>query len=244
MSVMCAVASSSQQQPGWLIDEVASAGRENLDPEHVARYDGKEDANAAAEVQLLQRVGLSSGSTVVDLGTGTGQLALAVAPHCARVVAVDVSPVMLRVLRGKVAAAGAVNIDIVEAGFLTYQHSGPPADAVYSRYALHHLPDAWKAIALVRIHDMLRPGGVLRLQDVVYNFEPQQAEDRIEAWCATGADGVVGEWSRAELEDHVRDEHSTFTWLLEPMIARAGFSVEQADHSANGIFASYVLRRH
>ncbi|MGB3333287.1 MAG: class I SAM-dependent methyltransferase [Mycobacterium sp.] len=244
MTLMCAAAPSSQPQPRWLINEVASAGRENLDPAHAARYDGKEDANAAAEVQLLQRVGIGSGSTIVDLGAGTGQFALAVAPHCARVVAVDVSPVMLRVLREKVATAGTVNIDIVEAGFLTYQHSGPPADAVYSRYALHHLPDAWKAIALVRMHDMLRRGGVLRLQDVVYNFEPQQAEDRIEAWCATGADGVIGEWSRAELEDHVRDEHSTFTWLLEPMIARAGFSVEQADHTADGIVASYILRRH
>lgn len=48
------------------------------------------------------------------------------------------------------------------------------------------------------------------------------------AWCATGGDGIVGEWSRAELEEHLRDEHSTFTWLLEPMIERAGFTVEEA----------------
>ena len=228
--------------PGWLLDEVGSAGRENLDAGHVARYDGKEDAAAADEVALLGRWGLSEDSVVIDLGAGTGQFTLAVARHCARVVAVDVSPVMLELLRTKIEDAGLDRIDVVEAGFLTYEHTGRPADFVYSRYALHHLPDAWKAIALARMRDMLRPGGVLRVSDVVYNFPAQDAAARFEAWCATGGDGVVGEWSQAELEDHIRDEHSTFTWLLEPMFHRASFDIADAVHSDDGIFAQYVLR--
>ncbi|MGC2372877.1 MAG: hypothetical protein WA484_03280 [Solirubrobacteraceae bacterium] len=65
---------------------------------------------------------------------------------------------------------------------------------------------------------------------------------RMEAWCATGGDTVEAEWSRAELEEHVRDEHSTFTWLLEPMIARSGFEIAHAEHSEDGIFAEYLLR--
>lgn len=97
-------------------------------------------------------------------------------------------------------------------------------------------------MALSRIHAMLRPGGVLRLWDVVYDFEPAEAEERIEAWCATGADTDEGEWSRAELEEHVRDEHSTYTWLLEPMLERAGFEIAAAEHSADGMFAKYLLR--
>jgi hypothetical protein len=40
----------------------------------------------------------------------------------------------------------------------------------------------------------------------------------------------------------VRDEHSTFTWLLEPMIERAGFRVDEAVYSQDGIFAQYLLR--
>lgn len=228
--------------PGWLLDEVASAGRENLDADHVARYDAKEDAGAAAEVALLQEAGLTADSVVVELGAGTGQFALAAAPVCARVVAVDVSPVMLQLLRSKAAAARATNLDVVQAGFLTYEHHGAPADVVYSRYALHHLPDAWKAIALVRMRAVLRPGGLLRLWDVVYDFPAHQAEQRLEAWCATGGDQVEGEWSRGEYEEHVREEHSTFTWLLEPMFAHAGFTVEAAEHSEDGIFAKYLLR--
>ncbi|MGZ4727789.1 MAG: class I SAM-dependent methyltransferase [Acidimicrobiales bacterium] len=228
--------------PSWLRDEVASAGRENLDRVHVARYDAKEDSGAAQEVARLQSLGLTPASTVVDLGTGTGQLAVAVAPHCGRVVAVDVSPVMLEALRAKIRTSGLTNVEVVEAGFLTYEHRGTPADVVYSRYALHHLPDFWKAIALDRMRCMLRPGGVLRLWDIVYDFDPREADERIEAWCRTGGEDDEADWSRAELEEHVRDEHSTFTWLLEPMLERCGFEIETAERSDDAMFARYVAR--
>ncbi len=229
--------------PGWRPDEVAYAGRENLDPGHVARYDAKMDADAAAEVQLCRSLGLGRGSVVVELGAGTGQFALAVAPHCARVVAVDVSEVMLAALRAKAGRSSVPNLEVVRAGFLSYEHTGPPVDLVYSRYALHHLPDAWKAVALARIRGILRPGGVLRLWDVVYSFDPAEAEARLEAWCATAPDVAPADgWARAELEEHVRDEHSTFTWLLEPMLERCGFAIQTAERSDDGIFARYVLR--
>jgi ubiquinone/menaquinone biosynthesis C-methylase UbiE len=158
------------------------------------------------------------------------------------VIAVDVSELMLNRLQRKIADLGVSNVEIVRAGFLTYEHVGGPADFIYSRYALHHLPDFWKAVALKRLRPMLRAGGVLRLWDVVYDFAPAEATDRIEAWCATGGDAVEAEWSRAELEEHVRDEHSTFSWLLEPMIVRCGFEIIRAEHSEDGIFAKYLLR--
>jgi ubiquinone/menaquinone biosynthesis C-methylase UbiE len=145
------------------------------------------------------------------------------------VIAVDVSPLMLREVEAKVTNLRLSNVEVVQAGFLTYEHSGRPADVIYSRFALHHLPDFWKAVALDRLRRMVRPGGVLRLWDVVYDFAPSEAEDRLEAWCATGGDALEGEWSRAELEEHVRDEHSTFSWLLEPMIQRSGFEITRAE---------------
>ena len=228
--------------PAWFVDELDYAGRENLDSGHVARYDAKEDASAAAEVALLVELGLTRESLVVELGAGTGQFSVEVAPSCARVVAVDVSRPMLGRLVQKVTALGLGNVEIVRAGFLTYEHVGRPADFVYSRFALHHLPDFWKAVALDRLRGVVRPGGVVRLWDVVYDFAPSEAEERIEAWCATGGDAVEEEWSRAELEEHVRDEHSTFTWLLEPMIRRSGFDITHAEHSEEGVFSKYVLR--
>lgn len=86
-----AAARELSSHPGWLLDEVANAGRENLDANHVARYDAKEDAGAVDEVVLLTGLGLTRESVVIDIGAGTGQFALAAAPACARVVAVDVS---------------------------------------------------------------------------------------------------------------------------------------------------------
>lgn len=248
---VCAVASARVvtmdtpdhvESRGWRLNEFAHAGRENLDAAHVARYDAKMDAGADQEVQLLKELGMSSASTVVDLGAGTGQFTLAVASEAARVVAVDVSPVMVDLLHTKVDHRRPGNVEVVRAGFLTYQHAGEPVDFVYSRYALHHLPDFWKVIALTRMRAMLAPGGVLRLADVVYQFDPAEAEDRLEAWCATGGNEVEGEWSRDELEEHVRDEHSTFSWLLETMITKAGFHIEAATYSDDGIDAQYVLR--
>ena len=221
-------------------DEVGSAGRENLDADHVARYDDKEDADAHAEVLLLQSLGIEANATVVDLGAGTGQFTLAAAAVWRRVIAVDVSPVMLEVLRAKAAAP---NLEVVQAGFVTYEHAGPPVDAIYSRYALHHLPDFWKAVALERMHRILRPGGIVRLWDIVYSFDPSESAQHIEAWCASAGDDVEAAWIRAEMEEHVRDEHSTFTWLLEPMIERAGFTIEAAAYTPDAFSARYILRK-
>jgi SAM-dependent methyltransferase len=230
----------SDTRPWWL-DELATAGRENLDPAHAAAYDSKEDAATESELLLLTRLGLGLHSSVVDIGAGTGQMVGALASRCARVVAVDVSPVMLARLQARVHAAGWRRVEIVQAGFLTYGHQGPPADFVYSRYALHHLPDFWKVIALRRVRGILRPGGVLRLWDVVYHFDPAAASARLEAWRASlPADGPG--WTRADVDDHIRDEHSTFSWLLEPMLERNGFRIDDAAYSADGIFARYVAR--
>jgi len=231
--------------PAWRLDELAFAGRENLDPDHVARYDDKEDAGAAEEVERLEKAGLlAASSTVIDLGAGTGQFALAAAPRCSRVIAVDVSPIMMESLRRRVSGSRLTNIECVSAGYLTYEHEGTPADLVYSRYSLHHLPDFWKAIALKRILTMLRPGGTLRLWDAVYAFDPADATARLEAWMDQAAPGGPHEgWDRSELAEHVRDEHSTFTWLLEPMLQRAGFRISDASYDDSGVFARYICTK-
>jgi hypothetical protein len=76
----------------------------------------------------------------------------------------------------------------------------------------------------------------------VYSFAPAEAESRVEDWCATGTSEPSSGWARSELEDHVRDEHSTYTWLLEPMLERSGFTVVDARYSDDGFSAEYVLQ--
>jgi ubiquinone/menaquinone biosynthesis C-methylase UbiE len=179
---------------------------------------------------------------VVDVGAGTGPFALAAAPRFRRVVAVDISPAMGRFLSERADEAGLTNVECVRAGFLTYEHAGPPADAVVSRNALHQLPDFWKVMALERIARMLRPGGVLRLRDLVFDFRPGDAEEIIGRWLDHGAEDPARGYTRDDFAEHLRTEYSTFRWLLEPMLATAGFEI--ADVAFRGaIYAAYTCVR-
>ena len=225
----------------WLFDETASAGREHLDPAYVGAYDPKAGFDPSSDVALLRELGLDERGTLVDLGAGTGTLALAAAAHCRRVVAVDVSPAMVAAVRRKVDALGVENVEAVHAGFLSYEHRGTPADAVYSRNALHHLPDFWKAVALDRIARVLRPRGALLLRDIVFDFDSESSR-WIDEWLAGAVERPELGWTRAELETHLREEHSTFAWLLEPMLQRAGFEIRSAGHRKR-VYADYVCVR-
>jgi hypothetical protein len=48
---------------------------------------------------------------------------------------------MVAAIRRKAREAGTANVECVAAGFLGYDHTGPPPDVIYTRNALHHLPD-------------------------------------------------------------------------------------------------------
>lgn len=225
-----------------LPDELVHAGPEHLDPAFVVAYDRKQAYDPSGDVRLLLERGLGPSSTLVDLGAGTGTLALAVAPHCRRVVAVDVSSVMLDYLGERAARAGLANVDGVRAGFLTYEHEGEPLDFVYTRNALHHLPDFWKGIALERIGQMLRPGGVLLVRDLVYDFRPEETAEALAAWLEGAVDDPARGYTRADLAEHVRTEFSTYRWLFEPMLAAAGFEVVDVEYRRR-VYAAYTCVR-
>lgn len=227
----------------WMLDELAHAGPEHLDPAFVAGYERKQGfPDPAEDLAVLAAHGLDQTSTVVDLGAGTGRFALAAAARFGQVTAVEVSPAMLAVLRQRAAAAGVANLECVQAGFLSYQHAGPPADAVYTRNALHQLPDFWKALALDRIGGLLRPGGVLRLHDLVYDFQPSEADTVFQRWLEGAADDPAAGYTAADYAEHIRTEHSTFRWLLEPMLAAAGFEILTADFSGS-VYGAYTCRK-
>lgn len=236
-----AAADNERVLPAWFPDELAHAGPEHLDPGYVPTYDAKAQTDPAEDLAVIARYGFGPDSTLVDLGAGTGTFALAAAGICASVIAVDVSAPMLDALRAKAQTAGIENLATVQAGFLSYVHVGEPVDVVYSRHALHHLPDFWKAMALVRIARMLKPGGLLFLRDLVYDLQPGQVEAAMEGWFAHAALTPDAGWTRAELETHVREEFSPFSWVLEPMLARCGFRIEEIERNGH-LYAAYVCR--
>jgi len=228
-----------------MLDELAHAGDDHLDPEAVARYDHKQgsapDEAAEIDVEVLRANGVGATSTVVDLGAGTGRFALAVAPYVGQVIAVDVSPAMLAVLRDRVASVGAWNVTGVQAGLISYEHTGPPVDAVHSRNALHQVPELFKVIALRRIAEMLRPGGVLRLRDLILDCGPAEVEDVVARWLGGAPDDPAEGYTAEDLAAHLREEYSTFSWLLRPMLDVTGFDIVEATGTAT--FGAYTCRR-
>jgi len=208
-----------------MLDELAYAGPEHLDESFIEGFDRKQGyPDPYEDLAAFEAHGLGASSAVVDLGAGTGQFAVPAARRFGRVTAVDVSPAMIAALREK-AAAGLANLRCVRAGFLSYSHDGPPADGVYTRNALHQLPDFWKGIALRRIADMLRPGGVLRVRDLIYDFQPGEAAEVFGGWLANATDDSAAGYTAADYAEHIRTEFSTYRWLFEPMLAAVGFEI-------------------
>jgi SAM-dependent methyltransferase len=225
-----------------MLDELAHAGHEHLDPAYVAAYEAKAGYDPTDDLDVLARHGFGADATIVDLGAGTGRFAFAAATRCRHVVAVDVSPAMVTALQQRVTDQHLSNVTVVQAGFLTYEHAGDPPEFVFSRNALHQIPDFWKGMALARIHAMLATAGILRLHDLVYDFEPAEAPEWIPAWFAGAVDDPTKGYTADDLAEHVRTEHSTYSWLFEPLLQRCGFEILERTYVRNAYGAFTCLR--
>ena len=118
-------------------------------------------------------------------------------------------------------------------------HTGPPADEVFTRNALHQLPDFWKVLALERIAGLLRPGGVLRLHDLIFDFQPAEAGTVLGAWLEDAAEDPSLGYTRDDFARHLRTEFSTFRWLFEPMLAAAGLDIVTAGFDGR-VYGTYT----
>jgi hypothetical protein len=92
-----------------LVPRRAGARPEHLNAQFVAGYDRKQGyPSVDADLAIPRDAGvLTPHATLIDMATGTGRFALAAAPHCRRVIAVDVSAAMLEHVRTAAAESGA-----------------------------------------------------------------------------------------------------------------------------------------
>ena len=190
---------------------------------------------------IIKLLDLDSNSTVIDMGAGTGAFALHAAKHCRKVYAVDVSSAMLERCRKKSEEMGLSNVLYCHGGFLTYDHEAEPADAIVSIAVLHHLPDFWKLVALRRAAGMLKKGGRFFLFDIVFPSAAEDLEDKLDGWVRSIAK-QSGHELAAEAEIHIREEYSTYDWVMEGLLKRAGFEIESAEYG-DGFQATYVCIR-
>lgn len=235
----------NKQPPAWLYDEFKHAGVDyastavagNYDEHHEGFRDYEKDA-----ALVMERLGMSPQHEVIDFGCGTGAFVLYAARSCKKIYGIDISPSMLEQCERKVKAAGLDNVELHCAGFLTYRHLGVPVDFIVSTAALHHLPDFWKVVALKRMYDIIKPGGRLYLFDVVFSFPVNAYQEALDGWIA----GMTEKGSQTMAEEtviHIRDEFSTFDWILEEMLVKTGFVIEQKYSDFPGCLAYLCIRQ-
>jgi ubiquinone/menaquinone biosynthesis C-methylase UbiE len=121
-----------------------------------------------AKRPLIEQAGIKSGFRVLDIGCGTGSMAVMIKqmhPE-SEVVGIDPDPSALSVAERKAKRAGlSVEFDCGFADHMPYADAS--FDRVFSSFMFHHLAADEKSATLVEIRRVLKPGGSLHLLDFV-----------------------------------------------------------------------------
>ena len=189
------------------------------------------------DISFYVEEALASGGLVVELGVGTGRIAIPTAAAGVHVIGVDSSPGMLEVCRERAREAGVAELLDLRLGDLRR----PPVDERVSlvtcpfRAYLHLATDEERLEGLAAARRLLRPDG--RLVFDVFAPSPEDIEETNGRWLEREP-GIFerADWDRTAqtLTLSVRGKlgESTMTlWWLEPerwhtLLAEAGFAVE------------------
>jgi ubiquinone/menaquinone biosynthesis C-methylase UbiE len=118
--------------------------------------------------QVVEQAAATPEEHAVDLGCGSGQVTLALAPKVASILAIDISDKMIRLLVDNAEAAGITNVQGRATPVETLEFAPSSIDVIVSNYALHHLRDADKPVLVQRAYGWLRPGGRLVIGDMMF----------------------------------------------------------------------------
>jgi ubiquinone/menaquinone biosynthesis C-methylase UbiE len=147
----------------------------------------------------------------LDVSTGGGHTALALAPHVARITASDITPRMLAAARAFLAEKGVKNADFVVADAERLPFLDATFDLVTVRIAPHHYADAVRAVA--EMARVLVPGGRLVVNDNIAPDDP-------------ALDAVLDDWERRRDPSHVR-AYTIAEW--ERFLAATGLTVARIE---------------
>lgn len=212
----------------WFYDEKVQVGKDYRDISNVQAYDlnmAKFRDIKKETSKMIEALCLGREHSLLEIGTGTGDFAIEAAKHCNKVYAIDVSSAMIAYAKQKAQKMGINNVSFLKSGFLSYEHNGSPLDMIVSNLALHHLPDFWKMIALKRIYDLLKNGGTFYLGDVIFSFPIEEYEYKIDSWIDTMKEKIGIDFAE-EAKIHIKEEFSTFDWIIEEMLRKSGFEFD------------------
>jgi ubiquinone/menaquinone biosynthesis C-methylase UbiE len=138
--------------------------------ETAERMAAHQDARAAATQEQLRRFLAPTGAErALDVGTGAGAFALALAPLVREVVAVDVVPELLDQARLRAPE----NVTLVEADARTLPFEAAAFDLAVTARTLHHAHRPELVVA--EMTRVLRPGGTMLVVDQLAPVDPLAA---------------------------------------------------------------------
>jgi len=213
-------------------------GRIGLEPAVASIY-GTDDEGGLRARTALKVLGVRNGWRIADIGCGNGVLATEAALMGAEVDAIDISPAMLA-LAEIYARDRKAPVRTQSAGLLSFAFEPNSYDLIVSEFTLHHLPDFWKAVAMSRIFAALKPGANFYLRDIVFVSMPDGSERSIEQWADYNIKNH--DFARDSVVTHMRDEYSTFGWVMERMLTDVGFTLVSADYHAP-LHGTYLLQK-
>jgi 2-polyprenyl-3-methyl-5-hydroxy-6-metoxy-1,4-benzoquinol methylase len=219
----------------WYYNE---RGRIGLEPAVASIYDRHDDSDLRARA-ALKMLGVQRGWRVADIGCGNGVLATEAALMGAEVDAIDISPAMLALAEIYARDRKAL-VRTQSAGLLSFAYQSSSYDLIVSEFTLHHLPDFWKAVAMARIFAALKPGAGFYLRDIVFVSMPDGSERSVEQWADFNTKNH--DFARDSVVSHMRDEYSTFGWVMERMLTEVGFTLVSADYHAP-LHGTYLLQK-
>jgi 2-polyprenyl-3-methyl-5-hydroxy-6-metoxy-1,4-benzoquinol methylase len=219
----------------WYYNERRQIG---LDSAVASIYDRHDDSDLRARAALTM-LGVQPGWRIADIGCGNGVLATEAALMGAEVDAVDISPAMLALAK-VYARDRKARVRTQSTGLLSFAYQPNSYDLIVSEFTLHHLPDFWKAVALSRIFAALKPGANFYLRDIVFVSMPDGSERDVGEWADFNIKNHV--FGRDSVVTHMRDEYSTFGWVIERMLTETGFNLVSADYHAP-LHGTYLLQK-
>jgi ubiquinone/menaquinone biosynthesis C-methylase UbiE len=188
---------------------------------------------------------------VVDVGAGTGLLALALAPRVRRVWAIDISSAMMEYLRIKAASAEFDNVQSTTASAVSLPLVDGSASVVVSNYCYHHLSDEDKQEALAEAFRVLRPGGRIVIADMMFRVQIADRRNRrvikakVKAIARRGPRGVLRLTKNAvRFVTRNWEQPADAEWWREAL-ERAGFEqieVQLFDHEGGLVRAKRSAR--
>jgi len=156
---------------------------------------------------IVEAAALSGTERVLDVATGAGHTAFALAPYAAEVVALDITQEMLTVAQQAASERRLHNIRFLEGNAQALPCADASFDVVACRHAAHHFPDLHQGVR--EWARVLKPGGKLVLVDSMAPEEPE-------------IDAFLNEIETLRDPSHVRN-HQHSEWLT--ILHKAGLTV-------------------